>query len=188
METAAPPRLRTRVVIVSFALAVAAILNGLSELGTLCYVAWMVLAIPVLALLAAISAFQVLQELDRGRRSHAVARGWQRGLAADAIAALPMLGEIHNYVEVAKLSSRLRAAAWTHPDQPGPHLAAVRTGDFLTAVWGYVYDDSGEIDKPCGTRSDVWLARAADARLGDFDYCSMSVHHVIGPYYRWGEN
>ena len=188
METAAPPRLRTRFVIVSFALAVGAILNCLSELGSLCYVAWMVLAIPVLALLAAISAFQVLRELDRGRRAHAVARGWQLALAAGAIVALPMLGEIHNYVEVAKLGSRLRAEAWAHPDKPGPHIAVIQSGAFLRAVWGYLYDDSGEIEKPCGTQSEAWLARAAEARLGDFDYCSGSVHHVIGPYYSWGED
>ena len=187
METPAPPRLRTRVVIVSFALAVGVILNSLSEIGTLCYLAWMVLAIPMLALLAVVSAFQVLSELDRGRRAHAVARGWQLALAAGAIVALPMLGEIHDYVEVAKLGSRLRAEAWAHPDNPGPHIAVARTGDFLSAVWGYLYDDSGEIEKPCGTQSDEWLARAADARLGDYDYCAMNLHHVVGPYYRWGE-
>ena len=186
METT-PPRLRTRVVIVAFALAVGAILNGLSELGTLCYVAWMVLAIPVLALLAMVSVFQMLGELERGRRRHAAARAWQLALAAGAIVLLPMLGEIHDYVDVAKLGSRLRAEAWAPPDQPGPHIAVVQTGDFLLASWGYIYDDSGEIEKPCGTQSHEWLARATDTWLGSHDYCGMALHHVIGPYYRWGE-
>ena len=186
-DLSAPPRLRTRAVVVSFVLAVGALLNCLSELGPICYVAWMALALPVLALLAAVSAFQALAELERGRRAHAIARGWQLALAAGAIVALPLLGEVHDLVDVAKVGSRLHAEAWSHPDQPGPHIAVVQTGEFLTATWGYLHDDSGEIEKPCGTQSDLWLQRAGEARFGNLDYCSMNLSHVIGPYYRWGE-
>jgi hypothetical protein len=186
-ELPAPPRLRPRAVGVGFVLAVGAILNCMSELGSACYVAWMVLAIPVLALLAAISAWQAAGEFGRARNAHALARGWQLALTVGAIVLLPLQGEIHDLVGVAKVRSRLHAEAWNHPDQPGPHVAVVQTGEFLFAIWGYVYDDSGEIEKPCGTQSDLWLQRAGEARLGNFDYCSASVSHVIGPYYSWGE-
>ena len=184
----APPGTRARVFIVALVLSVGIILNGLSELGTLVYVAWMALTLPILAVLALVSAWQLFDEFHLRRRAHLAARGWQLALAAGAIVVLPMLGEIHDLLDVARCHARLHAAAWGDADGPGPHLAVIQTGEFLTAIWGYVYDDSGEIRKPCGTQSPEWLARAAQAQFGNFDYCAANLAHVIGPYYRWGQN
>ena len=184
----APPSLRTRMFIVALVLSVGIILNGLSELGTLVYVAWMALALPVLAVLGLVSAWQLFDEFGLRRRAHMAARAWQLALAVGAIVVLPMLGEIHDLVDVAKYHARLHAAAWAHDERPGPHFAVIQTSEFLTAIWGYVYDDSGEIRKPCGTQSPAWLARASEAQIGSFDYCAANLVHVIGPYYSWGQN
>jgi len=189
IEPAPPPSLRTRVAVVSFAVGVGAILNALSEIGAVAYIAWMALAAPVLAVMALVSAGRVREELGRRRRAHAAARAWQLALTVGAILVLPALGAIHDLIDVARCRPQLQAAAWAHPDRPGPHLAAIRTGGFLTATWGYAYDDSGEIEKPCGTQSPEWLARAIDARLANtVDDCAMNLVHVVGPYYRWGED
>jgi hypothetical protein len=178
------PRLRTRVLVVLFPLAVGAILGGLPG-WQICFFAWMVLAMPTLALLAFISACLLLAELYRGRRQHAAFRGWQVALSIAAMLVLPMLGRLSEFVELAGVRTQLHAQAWAGAHDGGPHIAIVDTGDLLTFPSGYVYDDSGEIAKPCGPHSDAWLRRAAAARIGDD--CSMSVRHVIGPYYRWGE-
>ncbi|MFL6696855.1 MAG: hypothetical protein ACJ8GJ_06775 [Vitreoscilla sp.] len=187
VDRPAPPGIRTHMFIVALVLSVGVILNGLSELGTLVYAAWMALTLPILAALALVSGWQLFDEFDRRRRAHLAARAWQLALAAGAVVLLPMLGEIHDLVDVAKCHARLHAAAWADANGPGPHLAVIQTGEFLTAVWGYVYDDSGEIRKPCGTQSPAWLARAAQVQFGNFEYCSANLSHVIGPYYRWGQ-
>ncbi len=183
-----PPSLRTRMFIVALVLSVGVILNGLSELGTLVYIAWMAMTLPILAVLALVSAWQLFDQFDLRRRAHMAVRAWQLALAAGAIVLLPMLGEIHDLLDVARYRARLHAAAWREADGPEPHLAVIQTGEFLTAIWGYVYDDSGEIRKPCGTQSPEWLARAAQAQFGNFDDCAANLSHVIGPYYRWGQN
>ena len=58
VERPAPPSLRARLAIVAFAIAVGAIRDSLTQIGTLAYVAWMALALPGLAVLAVASGVQ----------------------------------------------------------------------------------------------------------------------------------
>ena len=144
---------------------------------------WLLCAGAVLALLALVAALQGFVELYRGRRQHALHRGCQLALPLAGILALPILGHVSQFVGLMAVGWSLRASAWARPQEGVPHLASIRMGSFLLMGWGYVYDDSGEFQKPCGTQSDEWLRHA---RVAEVDYrCSMSVTHLVGSYYEW---
>jgi len=181
------PRVRPQAVFVAFVLAVGVVLNGLSQLGTLASAAWMALAWPVLAVMALFSAGRLAGARSPARRGHARAHAARLALAVGAMAALPAIGVAADLADVVRFHARLHDAAWAPADRPGPHLAAIQTGDFLGARWGYLYDDSGEVTRPCGTQSDRWLANAARTGVAERDLCSEALTHVIGPYYRWAE-
>jgi hypothetical protein len=180
-DTTLPP-LRTRFLVVLFPLVVGTILGSVPGLD-LCAVVWFLLAVPALGLLAFVSACQVLVELYGGRRLRAMRRGWQLALPLAGIFALPLLDQLSKFVELITVRSQLRASAWARPQEGGPHVASIQMDSFLLMAWGYAYDDSGEIDKPCGMQSDGWLRHADIA--GVAYRCSMSVTHLVGPYYEW---
>lgn len=182
-ELPSPPALRRCPATVAIVLAIGAVLGSVPNWSILFFF-WLMAGLPALLLQSVIALFMLFRELDRGRGPAVVRRGWRVATSLAAIPLLVMVGDLSDFVEIARLGPLLRADAQQRGGQGGPHLAIVQTGDFFMASWGYLYDDTGEVTKPCGMQSAAWLA-AATGRVGDS--CDMSVRHVIGPFYRWGE-
>ncbi len=166
---------------VAFVLAVGAVLGVVPDWSFL-YFLWLLAGGFALLGLALLALMMLFRAFDRGDRQRIARRGWRLAASVAALPVLMMLGGLSQFVDVVQRGPALRAQAWAHDANGLPHLAVVQTGVDLRGAWGYVYDDSGQIEMPCGTQPATWLQAATDARLGD---CDLHVSHVMGPYYRW---